>query len=83
MHALTLIFPHTHTHIHHTHTTHTHHTHARAVVLKGLCEADASGEAAEAYAVFCRDLSGNSFSGDVKPLANMTGLAILYYTRYV
>ncbi len=56
-----------------------------AVVLEGLCEADASGGAAEAYAVcaLCRYLSGNSFSGDVKPLANMTGLASLYYTRYV
>ena len=58
---------------------------AYAVVLEGLCEADASGGAAEAYAVcaLCRVLSVNNFSGDVKPLANMTGLTFLYYTRYV
>ena len=41
--------------------------------------------AAEAYAVcaLCRNLDSNSFSGDVKPLANMTGLTDLYYTCYV
>ena len=91
----------THTRTHtRTHTlTHTPHTYAHArithpasgpcvayaAVLEGLCEADASVGAAEAYAVcaLCRDLSGNSFSGDVEPLSNMTGLYILYYTRYV